>query len=119
MPKLMPAKLRRAEYLVVMSVVCFIVMALIASAYGGSEDIISHLRRLTVPVTVGLLFLSLVNYFARFCRWHLLSRQLRRVKVKSGVSEVSSSGNLIDLCHFDSIFKFDSDYQFGEVIETT
>ena len=77
MPKLMPAKLRRAEYLVVMSVVFFIVMAVIASVYGGSEDIISHLRRLTAPVTVGLLFLSLVNYFARFCRWHLLSRQLR------------------------------------------
>ena len=40
------------------------------------------------------------------------------VKVKSGVSEVSSSGNLVDLRLFDSIFKFDSGHQFGQVIET-
>lgn len=43
---------------------------------------------------------------------------ISRVKVKSGVSEVSSSGNLIDLHHFNSIFKFDSGCHLGEVIET-
>ena len=40
------------------------------------------------------------------------------VKVKSGVSAVSSSGNLIGLCHFNSIFEFDSSDQFAKVIET-
>jgi len=49
---------------------------------------------------------------------HYATTYVSGVKVKSGVSEVSSSGNLIDLCHLDSIFKFDSGYQFGEVIET-
>ena len=42
----------------------------------------------------------------------------RGVKVKSGVSAVSSSGNLIGLCHFNSIFEFDSGDQFAKVIET-
>jgi len=41
-----------------------------------------------------------------------------RVIVKSHVRPFESSGGLIDACHFDSIFEFDSGYYFSQVIET-
>jgi len=39
------------------------------------------------------------------------------VIVKSGVWPFDSSGDLVDLCHLDSIFKFDSRNHLGQVVE--
>ncbi len=41
-----------------------------------------------------------------------------RVIVKSGVSQIESSGDLIDLCYLDTILEFDSGYHLRQVIET-
>jgi hypothetical protein len=38
--------------------------------------------------------------------------------VKSGVWPAESSGELIDVCHINTIFEFDSDYNFRQVIES-
>ena len=41
------------------------------------------------------------------------------VIVKSGVQAVESSGDLIDPCHLDTIFKFNSSNHLGQVVEST
>ena len=41
-----------------------------------------------------------------------------RVIVKSGVQTVESSGGLIDRCHLDPIFKFNSSNDLGQVAES-
>ena len=43
----------------------------------------------------------------------------RGVIVKSGVQAVESSGDLIDPCHLDTIFKFNSSNHLGQVAEST
>jgi len=37
--------------------------------------------------------------------------------VKSGVWPFDSSGDLVNLCHLDSIFEFDSRNHLGQVVE--
>ena len=38
--------------------------------------------------------------------------------VKSSVWHDESSGDLIDCCHLNTVFEFDSGYHLGEIIET-
>ena len=42
-----------------------------------------------------------------------------RVIVKSGVQAVESSGDLIDPCHLDTIFKFNCSNHLGQIVEST
>jgi len=46
-------------------------------------------------------------------------RHNQRVIVKSGVSASESSGDLINLCYLDAIFKFDSSNHLCQVFEPT
>ena len=50
-------------------------------------------------------------------RSHIRDADLSRVIVKSGVSASESSGGLIDCCHLDSIFEFNSRNYLRQVIK--
>jgi len=70
-------RLRRLEYLVVVSLVLFVAAMAVASFYAGFGEIAARLSRLSAEVIAGMLALSLVNYLLRAARWHLYSEHLR------------------------------------------
>lgn len=69
-------RLRRLEYLVVMSLVLFVVAMAVASLFAGWSEIVERLSRLSVAVIAGMLGLSLVNYALRALRWHAYAGHL-------------------------------------------
>jgi uncharacterized membrane protein YbhN (UPF0104 family) len=70
-------RLRRLEYLVVLSLVIFVAAMAVASFYAGLDEIAARLSLLSGGVVAGMLGLSLVNYLLRAARWHLYSEHLR------------------------------------------
>ena len=48
----------------------------------------------------------------------MASPSAKRVIVESGVCPIESSGGLVDFCHLDSVFEFDSEHHLRQVIET-
>lgn len=65
---------RRTELFAVLAVFAFaLILGLAAVVTGGREHLV-QLARAHWAVIVGLLGLSLINYFARGLRWHLFSR---------------------------------------------
>ena len=70
------ARLRRLEYLVVVSLVLFVVAMAAASFYAGADEIAARLSRLSAGLIIGLLGLSLVNYALRAARWQLYAGHL-------------------------------------------
>lgn len=69
-------RLRRLEYLVVVSLILFVGAMAVASFYAGIGEIADRLARLSAAAVAGLLVLSLVNYALRGIRWHLYSDHL-------------------------------------------
>ena len=69
-------RLRRAEYTVVMSIVLFVALVLLASFLAGGENVLRHISKLDARMIGGLLLLSLLNYTARWLRWHIFSRHI-------------------------------------------
>ena len=57
-----PARLRRLEYLVVVSLVLFVAVLVAVSLYAGLDEIGGELAKLTPGLLAGLLGLSLLNY---------------------------------------------------------
>ncbi len=72
-----PGRLRRLEYLVVLSLVLFVAALVAVSIYAGLDEIADALSRLSVGLLLGMLGLSLVNYALRALRWHLYAEHLR------------------------------------------
>jgi len=70
------ARLRRAEYYVVASIVLFVVALAAVSLFVGAENIPAHLAAVGPGVFVGLLLLSLFNYLLRAGRWQFFARRL-------------------------------------------
>jgi uncharacterized protein (TIRG00374 family) len=70
-------RLRRLEYLVVVSLVLFVAAMAVASLFAGWAEIADRLSRLSTGVIAGMLGLSLVNYTLRATRWHVYARHLR------------------------------------------
>lgn len=69
-------RLRRLEYLVVISLVLISAAMAAAALQAGLGEIMARLSRLSPGLIAGLLGLSLVNYALRALRWHLYSRRL-------------------------------------------
>jgi uncharacterized membrane protein YbhN (UPF0104 family) len=69
-------RLRRLEYLVVVSLVLFMAAMAVAAFYAGFGEIVARLSRLSAGLVAALLALSLANYALRALRWHLYSRHL-------------------------------------------
>lgn len=78
-------RLRRLEYLVVVSLVVFVAAMAVASFYAGLGEIAARLSRLSVGLVAGLLGLSLVNYALRAVRWHLYSEHLH-LRIPAGMN---------------------------------
>jgi uncharacterized protein (TIRG00374 family) len=68
--------LRRSEFVVVVSLIVFVVLVVVAASLTGIDAVLAHIRALNPAVLMGLLALSLVNYVARALRWHLFARHL-------------------------------------------
>lgn len=68
--------LRRLEYLVVGSAVCFVMVMAAVAATVGWREVWQPVSELEPSLLSLLLLLSLLNYFCRALRWHLLSRRL-------------------------------------------
>jgi len=108
-------RLRRAEYMVIVSIVLFVALMLLVSFLAGGESILQHIGKINMHVVAGLLFLSLVNYVARLLRWHLFSKRINvRVPLRrnalyyvAGFSMTTTPGKigealrlwLIERCH--------------------
>lgn len=69
-------RLRRLEYLVVVSLVLFVVAMAVASFFAGWSEIAERLSRLSAVLIASMLGLSLVNYALRALRWHVYARHL-------------------------------------------
>jgi len=78
-------RLRRLEYLVVVSLVLFVAAMAAASFYAGLGEIAARLSRLSVGLIAGLLGLSLINYALRAMRWHLYSEHLH-LRIPAGMN---------------------------------
>jgi uncharacterized membrane protein YbhN (UPF0104 family) len=78
-------RLRRLEYLVVVSLVLFVAAMAAASFYAGLGEIAARLSRLSIGLIAGLLGLSLVNYALRAARWHLYSEHLH-LRIPAGMN---------------------------------
>jgi uncharacterized membrane protein YbhN (UPF0104 family) len=78
-------RLRRLEYLVVVSLVLFVAAMVSAAFYAGIGEIAARLSRLTLGLVAGLLGLSLVNYTLRAARWHLYSEHLH-LRIPAGMN---------------------------------
>ncbi|MFC4166355.1 lysylphosphatidylglycerol synthase transmembrane domain-containing protein [Teichococcus aestuarii] len=69
-------KLRRLEFGIIAVIGLFAIGMAVAAALAGGPEVWSHLRSLSLPLTVALLGLSLANYLLRGLRWHLYSRRV-------------------------------------------
>lgn len=69
-------KLRGAEFVVVLTVVAFVVTSVVASIIVGIDDVLHNIALVNPVVIAGMLVLSLINYGARSYRWHVFSRHL-------------------------------------------
>lgn len=85
MTRLSTSRLRRAEYVVVMSSALFVMSVVIISLFVGGEDVFNHLVGLDLAVLTGMLLLSLANYLSRAYRWHFFSKHID-VRVPAGRS---------------------------------
>jgi uncharacterized membrane protein YbhN (UPF0104 family) len=70
------ASLRRLEYLVVGSAVCFVLLMVAIAATMGLRQVWRQVSQVDASLLLILLSLSLLNYLCRMMRWHLLSRRL-------------------------------------------
>lgn len=70
------ARLRRAEFYVVASIVLFVVALAVVSVLVGAESIPAHLAVVGPEVFLGLLLLSTFNYLLRAGRWQFFARRL-------------------------------------------
>ncbi len=69
-------QMRRAEYIIVVSMVGFVGMLAAVSFYVGSAEVFQRLSEISLYVVAIMLLLSLVNYFFRAYRWQLFSKHL-------------------------------------------
>lgn len=76
MIKFSTSKLRYGEFYVVVFIVIFVVAMAGASMVAGSDEVLSHLGKIELTVFIGLLLLSLLNYFVRALRWHIFSEHM-------------------------------------------
>ncbi len=62
--------------MVVLTVVLFVGAMVLSAVLAGGGQVIEHITRISPPVVVVLLLLSLVNYFTRGYRWQFLSQHI-------------------------------------------
>ena len=74
--KFSPAQLRKAERTVIVSTCLFIVALAVVSFWVGWDDVQEPLSRVSLPLLLGLLGLSLINYILRGARWAVFAKQL-------------------------------------------
>jgi len=70
------ATLRRRERAVALSVVAFVVVAVVAGALVGGPEVLGYLARVSPGLLATLLALSGANYLLRALRWHLYGRAI-------------------------------------------
>lgn len=79
-------RLQKAEYLIALSVVGFVVILALASFFAGSGEVLKYLTSISLPLISFMLLLSLLNYFLRAFRWHIFSKHLQiQVPLKSTI----------------------------------
>jgi len=68
--------MRRGKRLLLASALVFLALAGAGVLVGGGEAVLQHLGRLSAPLLLATLALSLANYLLRAWRWHRYSRAL-------------------------------------------
>lgn len=77
--------IRRAELWMVLAVVVFVAGFVGVAAAVGGDKVVANLGRLGLPMVLGMMALSLVNYGLRATRWLIYSRRLG-VEVPTGAN---------------------------------
>ena len=68
--------LRRAELWIVLAVIVFIGGFVLTAILVGGDQVLANVRKLGLPMVLGMLALSLVNYSLRATRWLIYSRRI-------------------------------------------
>lgn len=75
-PRFALGNLRRIEFMVVATLVGFVAAVVALSIYAGLDEVLAHLRSVSVRLIALMLGLSLLNYLLRFWRWQLFGNGL-------------------------------------------
>lgn len=113
--------LKKAEFMVVLSMVIFVLAFISVSLFTGVSEIVAEFQKMSLPLVLSLLVCSLVNYTARGMKWHIFAQRLQfRVPMKrmflyyiSGMSMVVTPGKVgtalrlwfLNRCHHISYSK--------------
>lgn len=68
--------LKKAEFMVVLSMVIFVLALISVSLFAGVSEIVAEFKKMSLPLVASLLGLSFVNYFSRGMKWHVFACRL-------------------------------------------